>query len=724
MEDITNPTGLPSKATTSTGRMMEPNGATAPSSRKNHPKFLIEDRILSGNPWEHFSLTPSNWNKVFPDIYLLNPEIWDALADITVFGWLNLSVQKSLRIERNSSIPTTQEKIEIILDGMQYGDGVYGGTLWPYDAYPPGQKTVTRTVTQTFEIYPGFQYESNVWNDASQWFVSYGNYVLEETVTIEDPGNPCNLGVRAKHIDRTDMVLVGAVDAVESSLLFDVIPAFETTTILVPEYAGMVGLEWGQQWCSNQSQPYDIYVQYGELKIGNFETPIGSFILNPQDLSINSSLSIDMGFLTIGTFSISQFAAPPVIYPIVMPYTVDSFEGLETDWAQIKSETVSIDWSEDPYSNHIYRFDQFPLEQSDFWQSAPTPLVSETIYTPAVITLEPSDYVWLYSSSLYDAGDQWFFAGTPKIEGTIQQVPHYEVVNLCNVAANWTTGTILSLVKSEIDLPPTVLPLFDLYPIIGSVSNGSNWKLLLETTEGITVLPPTTMFWSDVLGAGDPGKRSQGISLETGLTNLYLEFIIQPQIASKLRSVTLMLENKVLKASSFGDPLDFSDPGCFGFRFSVPLRFPSGASSTDENLAILEFFPNLIDSVAKFDGDYLGLPIQVGRDAPPPLLPPSLFNPGDVTEETLRDLLGRVIEHVDRLDNDLLNLEEIGDKHYEHHQTVLSDRWVIQHGLNKEPSVTVIMDDNLAAIADLDYSIPNIVIVIFDKPTTGKATCN
>ena len=57
---------------------------------------------------------------------------------------------------------------------------------------------------------------------------------------------------------------------------------------------------------------------------------------------------------------------------------------------------------------------------------------------------------------------------------------------------------------TKILLPEAELDLFDEYSILSKVSRGDNWQLLVETSEEIYVLHPSTMFWSNVVGAGEP----------------------------------------------------------------------------------------------------------------------------------------------------------------------------------------------------------------------------
>jgi len=810
-------------------------------------------------PWEHLSLNAANWNLIFPDIYRLNPEIWNAHADVTTFGWLNLPLLRALRIEKTQIVPTVETILDLAVDGMQYGDGIYGGDWFPYASQPAGVHSITRTVTREFGNYPGWQYSTSYfgsaggepiptdesqamvfrdgnypgtqWGDlyssrqqlyatvphvmppntgvdvqwgevfdrglqwqfqgettttlepaavyvadgsayyspptlivdptlptvtppiyTEQWWANFRVYT--ETVTTDEPspGVPCAPGVAAQILDGYDERLVGGTPGEPASQLLTFVPGSTTVEIVKPAYAGFVGFPWFDQWLSLGVPPYDLTITYHSTETETltietlgfrFEwqtlelppTPeihsepleIATFVFTEDDLTIDLSTGLQ-------TFTIDTLATPVETLTIDAlvsadgALTADSLPppadllGFAIDWgAGNRIGSLYIDFGA-ANQNRVHRVDEKPLTVDDFWQSHPSAEVTVTHTTEPTWALAEPFAVALYNWDYFDDGTQWYNFGRAPVPPTLERVPRYRIVQLCNVFKNWSTRTITLWHEYEIDLPLADLPLFELYPIIGKVSQAHNWRLLLEANEEVYVLAPVTMFWSNLLGAGDPAQRSQSIDLERGRTNLYLEFIVQPKLATKLRSASLVLESTLLRSVSFADVLDFSDSGCFGFRFTVPLRFPSGAGSTDENLAIQEFFPSLVEHIVKLDADYAGIPIV--RQTQPPVLTPVPTNPGDVTEESLRDLLNRVIQHVDALDQDVLALEGLGDKNYVHYQVEPSARWVIQHRLNKQPSVTVILDDDQAVLADLDYSMVNTVFVLFDRPVTGRATCN
>ena len=60
---------------------------------------------------------------------------------------------------------------------------------------------------------------------------------------------------------------------------------------------------------------------------------------------------------------------------------------------------------------------------------------------------------------------------------------------------------------------------------------------------------------------------------------------------------------------------------------------------------------------------------------------------------------------------------------YTHTQTTPSLVWVIQHNLNREPSITTSTTTNSVIDGDITYSSSNVAIVTFSVPLTGQAYC-
>lgn len=58
---------------------------------------------------------------------------------------------------------------------------------------------------------------------------------------------------------------------------------------------------------------------------------------------------------------------------------------------------------------------------------------------------------------------------------------------------------------------------------------------------------------------------------------------------------------------------------------------------------------------------------------------------------------------------------------YIHEQTVAANQWIINHNLNKYPSVTIVNNLNVEVVGDITYTNTNQVVLSFSNSFTGKA---
>jgi hypothetical protein len=65
-----------------------------------------------------------------------------------------------------------------------------------------------------------------------------------------------------------------------------------------------------------------------------------------------------------------------------------------------------------------------------------------------------------------------------------------------------------------------------------------------------------------------------------------------------------------------------------------------------------------------------------------------------------------------------------GDKNYVFSQDVAANPWIVNHGLNKYPSVSVVNSALETVYADVEYDSLNQVTITFNGPQTGKAFFN
>jgi len=66
----------------------------------------------------------------------------------------------------------------------------------------------------------------------------------------------------------------------------------------------------------------------------------------------------------------------------------------------------------------------------------------------------------------------------------------------------------------------------------------------------------------------------------------------------------------------------------------------------------------------------------------------------------------------------------IGDINYTFHQGVADTVWIIQHNLNKNPSVTIVDSMNTAVTGSITYNDLNTLTITFNAAMSGKAYLN
>ena len=57
-------------------------------------------------------------------------------------------------------------------------------------------------------------------------------------------------------------------------------------------------------------------------------------------------------------------------------------------------------------------------------------------------------------------------------------------------------------------------------------------------------------------------------------------------------------------------------------------------------------------------------------------------------------------------------------------QSTNANPWVVNHGLNKYPSVSVVNSANITVYGEVEYDSLNEVTITFNSPTNGKAYFN
>ena len=85
---------------------------------------------------------------------------------------------------------------------------------------------------------------------------------------------------------------------------------------------------------------------------------------------------------------------------------------------------------------------------------------------------------------------------------------------------------------------------------------------------------------------------------------------------------------------------------------------------------------------------------------------------------------GSLISNKDYFISLLTYGQSVGDKNYVFTQAVNANPWVVNHGLNKYPSVSVVNNANITVYGEVEYDSLNQVTITFKDATNGKAYFN
>lgn len=99
----------------------------------------------------------------------------------------------------------------------------------------------------------------------------------------------------------------------------------------------------------------------------------------------------------------------------------------------------------------------------------------------------------------------------------------------------------------------------------------------------------------------------------------------------------------------------------------------------------------------------------------------------DLTD-TFKDYIGKAGKFLKVNDTEngitVTAIEVESDKYYLHEQLTASSQWLVQHNLNKYPSVTVIDSALRIVICEVEYIDSNSLYVKTNSVFSGKAMCN
>jgi len=157
--------------------------------------------------------------------------------------------------------------------------------------------------------------------------------------------------------------------------------------------------------------------------------------------------------------------------------------------------------------------------------------------------------------------------------------PIYETVTWCNVPAPFSSFEItqwFERVTEVVRLTPTPQTL---HPDLMKMQQAALWQLVLETNLGVLIAPPTTIYWTTVKSHTTALKerasgedRSPYFDKNGGFTNLYLEFVFEPDVNWLMGGFTLNLDSIGFISDRFDSLLQISYKDVAGFRFLIPVE--------------------------------------------------------------------------------------------------------------------------------------------------------
>ena len=179
----------------------------------------------------------------------------------------------------------------------------------------------------------------------------------------------------------------------------------------------------------------------------------------------------------------------------------------------------------------------------------------------------PPEYLTIFGNSTPFVD----FLHTPVVELPPTKVPIVEKVQWCNINELFTTFEITEWFEEIIELPATYYSLQETHPQFMAIIVAENWRWVLETDTGLIITSPTTIYWTRSTSFSSTMKeRSLSFDRESGYTNLYLEFVIEPDADWLAFGGTLNVNSQGIISDNFDEPLRISKKSVVGFRFLIP----------------------------------------------------------------------------------------------------------------------------------------------------------
>ena len=223
-----------------------------------------------------------------------------------------------------------------------------------------------------------------------------------------------------------------------------------------------------------------------------------------------------------------------------------------------------------PQKQTVVNF-QSPIAPGIFWYFPPQDPATTVIPGQTSHGLQPNPAIALYSRD-WNSAYQWYWGGSPELEGYYIDVPKVERVPLCNISI-WSDRTIVELEEVITEIDPEQYSFWDAYPDIAAAQDSQQWFLYVETKEELIAINPVTMFWRFA-----NGKRSLSYDPDQISGELYMEFVATTSIdQSSLRSLALFHQKKLIFFDSFdrmaSDGIGLAIPnGHYGWKFAIPTK--------------------------------------------------------------------------------------------------------------------------------------------------------
>lgn len=554
-------------------------------------------RLGARHVWMEFECNEQDWSTVFPDYHTLALEIFPVLARQYPFIYFDLSNDTTLNLPRKEPDPGDGS---VVIDFDV--DGYYYGWMYPYPAIINPPPYIEETiVTTSFGFYPGFGYGQR-WGSLGDTFTTTST--TTQTIQGYSGGWQWNSDRYGGEIVETTVIIdVEVFTTADYSMGWetrfgyvwntsgDVTTESTETTITELGMRFWNGIDYTQEITSTITTEVDPtpaltwFTQYQTI------TEIIRTEIDPPSYESCSlwGIFIDAEIGTEKIEVITPEVAPNIraelvgetVETVVISPTILGSIGWQWGYAYQSLfsyfEDILEAWDGDLFVDSIFAEgitldDQLIIETLidtsglvlGNYQYYGQDEVTETIVTPEHLELLPTNMTatnWLYwtPSMLYP------FMGSAEIITTVEQ-PIYDTVQLCNVPGRWTTKKIIRY--EEIIIPPEDLdiPLEELYPLLSNALNGNQWRVLIETTNGVIVQNPTVIRLLN--SQGSPMLKPIGNTGET--VNLDFAMINTDCLVS---SITVLLENTVVASINFDQIKDWSNQTALVIKLEVALNY-------------------------------------------------------------------------------------------------------------------------------------------------------